>query len=336
MIQTPAWLALSSPPAKVCFGVRVPASGPRSFGVTNFRVHPCQRTSSPRDGEFADRAPPRAPLNLSTRFRHPPPAHPRATVAPRRRPCPRRSAKAPALPPRPRARAAQLALAAARPDGPSRPCEPLTATGWPISIHRRGERPRGGCPRAARGPADRGARLRRAAPRQRRARYIWMWSAHALATLRTPYAPLLAPRSTLRSLKGARGQLHTPPTHPRAHDAATPSLRTAADPIHVCTLCTQTAPTQLTVKMLADVPSPNATVVEMVTTEEGQDMPRDEFMVRGARARACARPGRFCARGCGCPHFARQSPTLPARALRRRCRAFLGLKTLIWMLVPPS
>merc|ERR1739848_304247 len=30
--------------------------------------------------------------------------------------------------------------------------------------------------------------------------------------------------------------------------------------------------------MLADVPSPNATVVEMVTTEEGQDMPRDEFM----------------------------------------------------------
>merc|ERR1712010_414186 len=60
-----------------------------------------------------------------------------------------------------------------------------------------------------------------------------------MGTLRTPYAPLLAPRSTLRSLK---------------------------------------APTQLTVKMLADVPSPNATVVEMVTTEEGQDMPRDEFM----------------------------------------------------------
>merc|ERR1739848_734554 len=60
-----------------------------------------------------------------------------------------------------------------------------------------------------------------------------------MGTLRTPNAPLLAPRSTLRSLK---------------------------------------APTQLTVKMLADVPSPNATVVEMVTTEEGQDMPRDEFM----------------------------------------------------------
>merc|ERR1712010_334259 len=60
-----------------------------------------------------------------------------------------------------------------------------------------------------------------------------------MGTLRTPYAPLFAPRSTLRSLK---------------------------------------APTQLTVKMLADVPSPNATVVEMVTTEEGQDMPRDEFM----------------------------------------------------------
>merc|ERR1711937_342696 len=59
-----------------------------------------------------------------------------------------------------------------------------------------------------------------------------------MGTLRTPYAPLLAPRSTLRSLKA--------PTFP--------------------------------VKMLADVPSPNATVVEMVTTEEGQEMPRDEFM----------------------------------------------------------
>merc|ERR1712216_600118 len=53
-----------------------------------------------------------------------------------------------------------------------------------------------------------------------------------MGTLRTPYAPLFAPRSTLRSLK---------------------------------------APTQLTVKMLADVPSPNATVVEMVTTEEGKE-----------------------------------------------------------------
>merc|ERR1712078_60878 len=59
-----------------------------------------------------------------------------------------------------------------------------------------------------------------------------------MGTLRTPYAPLLAPRSTLRSLKA--------PTFP--------------------------------VKMLADVPSSNATVVEMVTTEEGQEMPRDEFM----------------------------------------------------------
>ena len=154
---------------------------------------------------------------------------------------------------------------------------------------------------------------------------------HSAHSLRTP------PRSPLNPTLPQRcARPTTHPTHPRAHDAATPSLRTAADPIHVCTLCTQTAPTQLTVKMLADVPSPNATVVEMVTTEEGQDMPRDEFMVRGARARACARPGRFCARGCGCPHFARQSPTLPARALRRRCRAFLGLKTLIWMLVPPS
>merc|ERR1712078_283258 len=59
-----------------------------------------------------------------------------------------------------------------------------------------------------------------------------------MGTLRTPYAPLLAPRSTWGSLKA--------PTFP--------------------------------VKMLADVPSPNATVVEMVTTEEGQEMPRDEFM----------------------------------------------------------
>merc|ERR1712078_140575 len=59
-----------------------------------------------------------------------------------------------------------------------------------------------------------------------------------MGTLRTPYAPLLAPRSTLRSLKA--------PTFP--------------------------------VKILADVPSSNATVVEMVTTEEGQEMPRDEFM----------------------------------------------------------
>merc|ERR1712078_572668 len=59
-----------------------------------------------------------------------------------------------------------------------------------------------------------------------------------MGTLRTPYAPLLAPRSTWGSLKA--------PTFP--------------------------------VKMLADVPSPNATVAEMVTTEEGQEMPRDEFM----------------------------------------------------------
>merc|ERR1711937_989410 len=59
-----------------------------------------------------------------------------------------------------------------------------------------------------------------------------------MGTLRTPYAPLLAPRSTLRSLKA--------PTFP--------------------------------VKMLADVPSSNATVAEMVRTEEGQEMPRDEFM----------------------------------------------------------
>merc|ERR1711937_731763 len=59
-----------------------------------------------------------------------------------------------------------------------------------------------------------------------------------MGTLRTPYAPLLAPRSTLRSLKA--------PTFP--------------------------------VKMLAAGPSSNATVAEMATTEEGQEMPRDEFM----------------------------------------------------------
>ena len=220
MIQTPAWLALSSPPAKVCFGVRVPASGPRSFGVLvnqlTFQVHPCQRTSSPRDGEFADRAPPRAPLNLSTRFRHPPPAHPRATVAPRRRPCPRRSAKAPALPPRPRARAAQLALAAARPDGPYRPCEPLTATGWPIPIHRRGERPRGGCPRAARGPAD---RVRGSeGPRLVSARYAGVHTPSPLCALPTHPSSLPAQPYAPSKVRAANYTPH-PPARARRRDA---------------------------------------------------------------------------------------------------------------------